>query len=79
MTLEIFLQMLGRDGGLGFDVEETKLSPKLAFFVCRRPEKKGPGQPLKKMWTKQSIRNKGKKFPNQFSVVIDPAEISERR
>jgi 25S rRNA (adenine2142-N1)-methyltransferase len=79
VTLAIFEQMLGRNGGVGFDVEETKQSPKVAFFVCRRPETdddEDPGKPLNKTWTKQIIRNKGKKFPNQFSVVIAPTEVS---
>lgn len=77
VTLDIFEKMLGRNGGVGFDVEETKQSPKVAFFICRRPTNdEDPSKPLNKMWTRQTIRNKGKKFPNQFSVVIDPAEVS---
>ncbi len=77
VTLNIFQDMLGREGGVGFHVEETKQSPKVAFFVCRRPQTdEEPAKPLDKRWTKQTIRNKGKKFPNQFSVVLDPAEVS---
>jgi 25S rRNA (adenine2142-N1)-methyltransferase len=77
MTMTVFEDMLGRSGGVGFDIVETKQSPKVAFFVCRRPEsEEEPPQPLNKLWTKQTLRNKGKKFPNQFSIILDPGEVS---
>lgn len=79
LTASIFEEMLGKNGGVGFEVEQTKQSPKVAFFICRRPTGDDDGaarKPLNKLWTKQVIRNKGKKFPNQFSVVLDPAEVS---
>lgn len=76
VTVNVFQEMLSSEGGVGFQIEETKQSPKVAFFICRRPEKeKDSTMPLNKLWTKQIIRNKGKKFPNQFSVVLDPVEI----
>jgi hypothetical protein len=77
LTSELFLKMLG-GGGVGFAVEETKESPRLSFFVCRRPEKEQTHQSLKAIWKKQIVRNKGKKFPNQFSVVLDEDEIFGR-
>lgn len=77
VTMEIFEEMLGRKGGVGFDIQETKHSPKVAFFVCRRPEQhEGQATPIKKAWAKITVRNKGKKFPNQFSVTLDPSELS---
>lgn len=76
LTSKIFLEMLGT-GGVGFAVEETKESPKVSFFVCRRPEDTRP-EDLKSSWKKQIIRNKGKKYPNQFSVVLDEDEVFGR-
>lgn len=78
MTMTVFQAMLGRSGGVGFDIVETKQSPKVSFLICRRPEAETelPQQPLNQLWTKQIIRNKGKKFPNQFSIVLDPVEVS---
>lgn len=76
LTPGIFLKMLG-EKGIGFVAEETKESPKLSFFVCRRPEEERT-EPLNKLWKKQIIRRKGKKFPNQFSVVLDERDIFEQ-
>ena len=73
----IFQQMLG-SGGVGFTVEETKETPRVSFFVCRRQEDETERKPLKSAWKKKIIRNKGKKFPNQFSVVLDEDEVSGR-
>ena len=76
VTMDIFEQMLGGGGGVGFDIQETKQSPKVAFFICRRPEQDdGKRKPLNKLWAKQVVRNKGKKFPNQFSVTLDAEEL----
>jgi len=76
ITMEIFEEMLGGEGGVGFDIQATKQSPKVAFFICRRPEQDGgTRKPLNKLWAKQIVRNKGKKFPNQFSVTFDVAEM----
>lgn len=76
ITMEIFEEMLGGEGGVGFDVQETKQSPKVAFFICRRPEQDdNTRKPLNKLWAKQIVRNRGKKFPNQFSVTFDAVDI----
>lgn len=74
LTLDIFEKMLGKTG-VGFDIEDTKQSPKVAFFVCQRPETDNRSE-LDKRWKKQIIRNKGKKFPNQFSLVLKDNEVS---
>jgi 25S rRNA (adenine2142-N1)-methyltransferase len=76
LTPALFREMLGV-GGVGFELVETKESPRLAFFVCQRPQE-DPTEPLKQKWTKQTIRNKGKKFPNQFSVVLEEDEVFGR-
>lgn len=73
LTSEIFVKMLGT-GGVGFTVDETKESPRISFFICTRPEKENR-KPLNPKWMKETIRNKGKKFPNQFSVVLDETEV----
>jgi len=78
VTMEVFEQMLGRRGGIGFDIHETKQSPKVAFFVCGRPSlDDGPiPSSVNKSFTVQIVRNKGKKFPNQFSIILDPEELN---
>jgi 25S rRNA (adenine2142-N1)-methyltransferase len=76
LTLPIFTELLG-SGGVGFVVEETKHTPRVAFFVCQRPQEELK-ETLDKKWRKQTIRNKGKKFPNQFSVVLDEDEVFGR-
>eukprot|EP00980_Cylindrotheca_fusiformis_P003169 scaffold721_cov131-Cylindrotheca_fusiformis.AAC.59 len=76
VTEEIFRNMLG-EKGVGFVVEETKESPKVSFFICLRPEEERT-TPLNKLWTKQVIRRKGKKFPNQFSVVLNEKDIFDQ-
>lgn len=75
LTPELFLKLLG-ENGVGFAIEETKESPRVSFFICRRPEEQRTA-PLNKLWTKQVIRRKGKKFPNQFSVILSESHILE--
>jgi hypothetical protein len=72
-----FQKLLSIDG-VGFRVEETKESPRVAFFVCQRPESIQRSEALNPVWTKPKIRNKGKKFPNQFSVVLEENEVFGR-
>jgi 25S rRNA (adenine2142-N1)-methyltransferase len=72
LTHTIFQNMLGKDG-VGFEVVETKNSPRLAFFICRRPEIE-EREEIRPVWKRQFIRNRGKKFPNQFAVVLSDAE-----
>lgn len=76
LTPALFLQMLG-ENGVGFVIDETKESPRVSFFICHRPEEERT-EPLKKVWKKQMIRRKGKKFPNQFSVVLNEKDIFEQ-
>jgi len=40
ITPKIFLEMLSGNDGLGFDAVETKESPKLAFYILKKPCKK---------------------------------------
>ena len=68
--------MLG-SGGVGFELKSTKDSPKLSFFILERPmlEERTKSTTLDPMFTKQKIRNKGKKFPNQFSVILEAEHV----
>jgi 25S rRNA (adenine2142-N1)-methyltransferase len=77
LTPEIFQKMLG-PGGVGFDVDETKETPRISFFICTRPIEETRTS-FNTKWTKETIRNKGKKFPNQFSVVLDEKQIIGRK
>ena len=74
LTPGLFKKMLGKDG-VGFNVKSTKESPRIAFFILERPmEENDSGvsgkRQLSPSFTKEKIINKGKKFPNQFSVVL---------
>jgi 25S rRNA (adenine2142-N1)-methyltransferase len=70
LTPTLFSSLLG-ETGVGFVVVATKESPRVSFFVLQRPtdlQRQRTG--LDPKWTNQVVRNKGKKFPNQFSVVL---------
>ena len=79
LTHNLFKKMLGRDG-VGFTVKSTRESPRVAFFILERPMKNTEGatstkRRLDPVFTKETIRNKGKKFPNQFSVVLKAEHV----
>ena len=72
-----FQRLLG-SSGVGFEVEETKESPKVAFFLCKRPESTGEKRnpsTFHDRWTKQRQIQTGKKFRNQFSVVLKKESV----
>ena len=76
LTHNLFKKMLGTNG-VGFTVKSTKESPRIAFFLLERPMEDNvstKGQ-LDPSFTKEKIRNKGKKFPNQFSVVLKAKHV----
>ena len=71
--------MLGKNG-VGFTVKSTKESPRIAFFILERPMEDSERttstkRQLDPSFTKETIRNKGKKFPNQFSVVLKAEHV----
>jgi 25S rRNA (adenine2142-N1)-methyltransferase len=75
LTPHLFSTLLGKSG-VGFDVISTKESPRVSFFVLQKPEGfKQRTTGLDPKWTKQVVRNKGKKFPNQFSVVLKKEHV----
>jgi 25S rRNA (adenine2142-N1)-methyltransferase len=92
LTPILFQQMLTQtDGGVGFELESTKDTPRISYFLLKRPDSIGGNVAtttttttnqatmlLNPKWTKQVIRNKGKKFPNQFSVVLQPQYVFDQ-
>ena len=79
LTHDLFKKMLGKEG-VGFTVKSTKESPRIAFFILERPMEDNGGAPpakrqLPQTFTKQKIINKGKKFPNQFCVVLKAEHV----
>ena len=76
-----FLKMLG-GSGVGFEMVETRESPKVAFFVCRRP------MPVKvdlstiqidTRWTLVKRLRREKKYRNQFTVVLKKERCIQAR
>lgn len=75
LTPTVFTSLLG-DTGVGFSVVATKESPRVSFFVLQRPtELRRRMTGFDPKWTTQVVRNKGKKFPNQFSVVLSTEHV----
>ena len=78
---ETFVKLLGATG-VGFEVEKiTKESPKVSFFICHRPEEnteqqQSTGDPeFDTRWTTLKKIHKGKKYRNQFAVVLKKERI----
>ena len=79
LTHNLFKKMLGKDG-VGFSVKSTKESPRVAFFILERPSdqherSESTNRRLDPSFTREIIRNKGKKFPNQFSVILEAEHV----
>jgi len=79
LTHNLFKKMLGKNG-VGFTVKSTKESPRVTFFILERPiddneRTTSTKRQLAPSFTKEIIRNKGKKFPNQFSVVLKAEHV----
>lgn len=63
---------------VGLEVlEHTKDSPKVAFFIGRRPEA-SDAQPvqLDPKWTKLTVIRRGKKYRNEFAVTLDADSVA---
>lgn len=76
MTRSYFEQILTK--GVGFELDSTKDSPKLAFFVLKRPQSK-PVQVWNEKFARTTSINKGKKFRNTFAVTLDQTEVTRDR
>ncbi|CAB9521019.1 nucleolus protein [Seminavis robusta] len=77
VTREQFLSLLG-ESGVGLVVKETKESPKVAFFLCKRPDTTAePRDPssFDEQWTQLRKVQRGKKYRNQFAVVLDKHRV----
>ena len=72
-----FEQMLQ---AVGLHVEEhTKDSPKVAFFVCRRPESaEEPPLTVDAKWKAAKVIWRGKKYRNEFAVTLCDEHVSGR-
>ena len=73
LTSTLFQQLL-QDTGVGFSIQAKKESPKISFFILIRPAENRT-KPMDPIWTKQVVRNKGKKYPNQFCVLLNEAFV----
>uniref|UniRef100_A0A7S2RBG4 Uncharacterized protein n=1 Tax=Eucampia antarctica TaxID=49252 RepID=A0A7S2RBG4_9STRA len=79
ITKKIFNEMLV--GSLGFEIFKTKESPKVSFWVLKRPdalpiEKEENVNKVADKFQKISIIHRGKKFKNMFSVILKETEVS---
>lgn len=73
-------------GGVGFEIvhEAARESPKIAFFVLRRPNEDGNdrgsgGSPLRcrdDKFTRMPVLHRGKKFRNTFAVTLNLEAVS---
>ena len=79
VTPKTFEELLTQ--GLGFEIEKKKDSPKVAFFILRRPddedvEKRRRSHSLNPKWQRVSEIKKARKFRNTFAVILDEKEVS---
>jgi 25S rRNA (adenine2142-N1)-methyltransferase len=76
LTLDRFKNLLSRTG-VGFELEEIKASPKIAFFILRRPKEfETHIQDFDPVWETSKIMNNGKQYRNDFNVLLKRAEVS---
>ena len=79
MTRSYFEQILTK--GVGFELDSSKDSPKVSFFVLKRPQHSTEEQPQLNWddkFARMTIINKGKKFRNLFAVTLDKKEVNRR-
>jgi hypothetical protein len=60
---------------VGFQIDSAKESPKVAFFVLKRPQ----SEPLRnwdEKFARTKVLNKGKKFRNTFAVILDQRDVT---
>jgi len=75
MTEDMWRDIMER--GVGFVVEETKETPKVAFFVLKRPhEDESNAKPLRR-WKELKVVRRGKKYRNSFGVIFKDDLISD--
>ena len=54
---------------VGLEILETKESPKIAFYICKRISR-GNSATWDPKWAEQRIIKHGKKYTNEFAVVL---------
>jgi 25S rRNA (adenine2142-N1)-methyltransferase len=74
MSTERFQSLLL--SGVGFELEETKESPKVAFFILRRPLNTLMKESIEPQWTASQQINKGKKYRNKFAVILNQNDVN---
>jgi 25S rRNA (adenine2142-N1)-methyltransferase len=74
-TSQHFMNMLTNDG-VGFELQETKESPKVSFFILKRPLASSRETEFNPKWTTATRINKGKKYRNTFSVILNRDEVN---
>lgn len=73
ITRSYFEEILTK--GVGFELDSVKDSPKVAFFVLKKPQSK-PVQVWNEKYAHIKVINKGKKFRNTFAVTLDQTEVT---
>lgn len=68
MTRSYFEEILTK--GIGFELDDTKDSPKVAFFVLKKTQS-NPLHTWDEKFARVTIINTGKKFRNTFAVTLD--------
>ena len=79
ITMDLFKEML--TDGVGFELVRDRESPKVAFFVLKRPDEdigtdKSRSRRLNVKFTKKPTINKAKKYRNEFGVVLNEDEVN---
>mmetsp|Transcript_23090 Transcript_23090/g.34698 ORF Transcript_23090/g.34698 Transcript_23090/m.34698 type:complete len:302 (+) Transcript_23090:84-989(+) len=86
ISKEMFQEMLSssKEGnGVGFEIVETKESPKVAFFVLSRPlnnddneeKQRKERNKVNPKFTRLITINRGKKYRNKFAIVLKESEV----
>lgn len=74
-STERFKRLL-TETGVGFQLEDSKESPKVAFFILRRPMHENTSfDNFDLQWTTSKVINRGKKFRNVFDVTLKADEV----
>lgn len=60
---------------VGFEIDSAKESPKVAFFVLKRPQSE-PVRNWDEKFARTKVINKGKKFRNTFAVTLDQTDVT---
>jgi len=62
--------------GVGFDIVEIKNSPKISFYILKRPTHNETKTKFNPKWAKLTVINRGTKFRNTFGVVLEENQVT---